>query len=188
MEEVTAAKLNRQDWIAIGLQTLINRGIEAVRIEPLAKLLSVSRGSFYWHFKNRDDLLEAMLQQWEMFNTDHIIKNVEELDSNPRNKLLRLLEIAAQDDDQLEKAVRIWAANDFKAEAMISRVDQRRLDYLQNLFIQIGFSGKDAKVRAQVAYSVRLGWFIMIPSVKSLDRLEEIRLVYMILIQPSNPV
>lgn len=182
MEKI-APKLGRQDWLKIGLQILVEKGVEAVRVEPLAKLLCVTRGSFYWHFKNRDDLLEAMLQEWETLNTDRIIENVEALDSNPRDKLLSLLEIAAQDDDRLEKAIRIWAVNDLKAETTIARVDKRRLDYLQNLFLQIGFSNTDAKVRAQVAYSVRLGWFMMASSIESLGRLAEIRLVYKILTQ-----
>ena len=79
----------------MGLKTLIDKGIEAVRVESLAKLLGITRGSFYWHFKNRDDLLAAMLQEWETRNTESIIESIETLDTNPADKLLSLLEIAA---------------------------------------------------------------------------------------------
>ena len=172
-------KLGRQDWLTIGLKTLVGSGIEAVRVEPLAKLLKVTRGSFYWHFKNRDDLLEAILQEWEIRNTESIIQEVEAVGTDPGNKLLNLFELAARDDDHLEKAVRIWGAHDARALAAIRRVDQRRLDYLQNLFLQLGFSKAEAKVRARIVYSVRLGWFMMESLTE--ERLTEVRLVYKML-------
>ena len=181
MEKEATPKLSRQDWLTIGLQTLIENGIEAVRVDLLAKRLNVTRGSFYWHFQKRDDLLEAMLHEWETHKTDSIIERVELVEGNVSEKLLNLFEIAAQDDNRLEKAVRIWAVNDPRAAAALSRVDQRRLDYLQNLFLQLGFSQTDAKVRAQVAYSVRLGWFMMASPSNPLERLTEIRLVHKIL-------
>lgn len=186
METEIASKLGRQDWLAIGIQTLIEKGIEAVRVDPLAKLLNVTRGSFYWHFKNRDDLLEEILLEWETRNTQSIIEQIEGLNSSPIAKLLSLLEIAARDDNLLEKAVRVWSFNDTRAAAAIARVDEQRLDYLQNLFLQLGFSEIDSKVRAQIAYSVRLGWFVMASSSYASERLTEIRLVHAILTQTNN--
>jgi AcrR family transcriptional regulator len=186
MEKEIASKLGRQDWLAIGIQTLIEKGIEAVRIDPLAKLLNVTRGSFYWHFKNRDDLLEEILREWEARNTQSIIEQIEGLNSSPIAKLLNLLEIAAKDDNLLEKAVRVWSFNDARAAVAITRVDEQRLDYLQNLFLQLGFSEIDSKVRAQIAYSVRLGWFVMASSSYASERLTEIRLVHAILTQTNN--
>lgn len=186
MEKESASKLGRQDWLAIGIQTLIEKGIEAVRIDPLAKLLNVTRGSFYWHFKNRDDLLEEILREWEARNTQSIIEQIEGLNSSPIAKLLSLFEIAAEDDNLLEKAVRVWSVNDARAEVAIARVDKQRLDYLHNLFLQLGFSEIDSKVRAQIAYSVRLGWFVMASSSYASERLTEIRLVHAILTQTNN--
>jgi AcrR family transcriptional regulator len=164
----------------------VGSGIEAVRVEPLAKLLKVTRGSFYWHFKNRDDLLAAILQEWEIRNTESIIQEVEAVGTDPGSKLLNLFELAAQDDDRLEKAVRIWGVHDARASAAIGRVDQRRLDYLQNLFLQLGFSKTEAKVRARIVYSVRLGWFIMESPTELSERLTDIRLVYKILTELRN--
>lgn len=186
MEKEIGSKLGRQDWLELGIQTLIERGIEAVRIDPLAKLLNVTRGSFYWHFKNRDDLLAEILQEWEARNTQSVIEQVEGLGSTPGDKLLSLFEIAAEDDDRLEKAVRVWSVNDVKAAVAIKRVDQQRLEYLQNLFLQLGFSEIDAKVRAQIVYSVRLGWFVMASSGNRTERLTEIRLVHKILTQTDH--
>jgi AcrR family transcriptional regulator len=186
MVKEIASKLGRQNWLEVGIQILIERGIEAVRVDPLAKLLNVTRGSFYWHFKNRDDLLDEILHEWEARNTKSIIERIEGLDSAPSAKLLSLLEIAAEDDNLLEKAVRVWSVNDVKAAAAIARIDQQRLDYLQNLFLQLGFSEIDSKVRAQIAYSVKLGWFVMASSSYASERLTEIRLVHAILTQTNN--
>jgi AcrR family transcriptional regulator len=186
MEKESTSKLGRQDWLNIGIQTLIEKGIEAVRVDPLAKLLNVTRGSFYWHFKNRDDLLEEILNEWEARNTKNIIEQIEGLNSSPSTKLLSLLEIAAKDDNLLEKAIRVWSVNDARAVGAITRIDQQRLDYLQNLFLQLGFSEIDSKVRAQIAYSVRLGWFVMASSRYASERLIEIRLVHAILTQTNN--
>jgi AcrR family transcriptional regulator len=183
MEKAIASKLGRQDWLTIGIQILIEKGIEAVKVDPLAKLLNVTRGSFYWHFKNRDDLLEEILREWESRNTQTVIEQIEELDTSPSSKLLSLFEIAAQDDNRLEKAVRIWSVNDARAEVAIARVDRQRLDYLQNLFFQLGFSEIDARVRAQIVYSTRLGWFMMALPSQSTERLTEIRLLHTILTQ-----
>ncbi|MGB7413339.1 MAG: hypothetical protein WA902_03940, partial [Thermosynechococcaceae cyanobacterium] len=116
--------------------------------------------------------------------TDHIIKQVEVMEGQPRDKLLRLFEVAAQGDDRLEKAVRIWAVNDIRAATATARVDQRRLDYLQALFLQLGFSETEAKIRAQVAYTMRLGWFMMIS--KASERLAETHLVHRLLSQNSG--
>ncbi len=187
MEKEIGLKLGRQDWLTIGLKTLVESGIEAVRVEPLAKLLKVTRGSFYWHFKNRDDLLEAILQAWEIQNTESIIQEVEAVGTDPGSKLLNLFEIAARDDDLLEKAVRIWGVHDARASAAIRRVDQRRFDYLQNLFLELGFARTEAKVRARIVYSVRLGWFMMEFPNELSERLTDIRLVYEMLTQFHPP-
>jgi AcrR family transcriptional regulator len=186
MEKEVTPKLSRQDWLAMGIQILIEKGVEAVKIDPLAKFLNVTRGSFYWHFKDRNDLLEAILNEWETRNTRSVIAQVEELDSSPSSKLLSLFEIAAHDDNRFEKAIRIWSDNDSRAAAAIEQVDRQRLDYLQTLFLQLGFSETDAKVRAQIAYSVRLSWFVMAMPSQSTERLTEIRLVHAILAQTHS--
>jgi AcrR family transcriptional regulator len=186
MEARATPKLSRQDWLQIASDVLIGSGIEAVRVEPLAKLLKVTRGSFYWHFNDRDELLETILQEWEALNTSDIIDRVEAMAGSPQQKLLNLFEIAAQMDDRLEKAIRIWGVNDERAAVAIARIDQRRLDYLQTLFRQAGYARKDAKMRAQIAYTVRLGWFMMIPPAKTSERIAEIRFLHQVLIQNSN--
>jgi AcrR family transcriptional regulator len=185
--ETANAKLGRQDWVKAALETFMEKGIEAVKVDVLAKSLKITRGSFYWHFKNLDDLLVAIIQEWQAVDTDDAIEQVEKIGGTPSQQLLHLFEIAAEDDNRLEKAMRIWAIHDVRAMASIERVDKQRLEYLQHLFVKIGFSQRDAALRAQVTYSVKLGWVTIAPPRKPSERLAQIRLVYETLTQ-INPV
>jgi AcrR family transcriptional regulator len=183
MEREVSQKLGRQDWLATALKVLAESGIEAVRVEPLAKLMNVTKGSFYWHFKNREDLLNAMLREWETRETDDIIKQVEEAGGDASAKLLYLFQLAYEDDGQLEKAMRTWAANDARAAAVIAQIDQRRLNYLQDLFLQIGFPAIEAKARARLAYYSWVGEFTVGIPTSQAERLAEAQLNHAILVR-----
>jgi AcrR family transcriptional regulator len=175
------AKLGQQDWIELGLKVLAENGVDAVRVEPLAKLLNVTKGSFYWHFKNRDQLLEALLQEWVSRETDRIIEQTEAGGGDANQKLLRLLELAVRDNGQVENAVRAWATNDARVAAILAQVDQRRLDYTQNLFLQVGFTPFEAIVRARMAYYSLIGEFTIGTAFSLDERLAEARLRHAIL-------
>jgi AcrR family transcriptional regulator len=175
------SNLTRQDWINQGLKTLAESGVETVRVEPLAKLMGVTKGSFYWHFKNREDLLEAVLQEWIKLQTHSIIERVEEIGGDATTKLLYLFELAVQDDGQVENAIRAWATNDSKIAALVTQVDQRRLDYTKDLFLQIGFAPSEAMVRARMAYYALVGEFTIGTRSDQAERLAEIRLQHAIL-------
>jgi AcrR family transcriptional regulator len=184
--EAANAKLGRQDWVQAALETFMEKGIEAVKVDVLAKSLKITRGSFYWHFKNLDDLLAAIIQEWQAVNTENVMHQVDTIGGTPIKQLLHLLEIAAKDDDRLEKAMRIWAIHDIRAMGSIERVDRQRLEYLQHLFLQIGCSQTDAELRAQVTYSVKLGWVVMAPQRTPSERLAQIRLIHKILTQVNT--
>jgi AcrR family transcriptional regulator len=175
--------LTRQAWIDRGLLLLSDSGVEAVRVEPLAKLLGVTKGSFYWHFKNREDLLEALVQAWIDLETDGIIKQVDALEGDAKHKLLVLFELAVQDYGQIENAIRAWATIDTKIAAIVAAVDQRRLDYTRDLFLQIGFTPFEAIVRARLVYYALIGGFTIGTQQDLADRLAEIRHQYEILTQ-----
>lgn len=175
-------KLGRKDWIDKGLMVLAESGVEAVRVEPLAKLMNVTKGSFYWHFKNRGELLEALLQEWVNRDTDGIIEQVEEKGGNAKTKLLNLLELAVRDDGKVENAIRAWAINDSKAAIILARIDERRLNYTRDLFVQIGFKPFEAMVRARmVYYTLVVGEFTVGARPNLDERLAEARLQYAIL-------
>jgi AcrR family transcriptional regulator len=179
------SNLTRQDWIEQGLKTLTESGVETVRVEPLAKLLKVTKGSFYWHFKNREDFLETILQAWVASQTNSIIEQVEEKDGDATTKLLYLFELAVQDNGQAENAIRAWAMNDSKTAAVLTQVDQRRLDYTKDLFLQVGFAPFEAMVRARMAYYALVGEFTLGTRSNQAERLAEIRLQHNILTNQS---
>jgi AcrR family transcriptional regulator len=175
--------LSRQDWINRGLEVLADRGVEAVRVEPLAKLLGVTKGSFYWHFKNREDLLAALVQAWIDLETDGIIEQVDALEGDAQHKLLVLFELAVQDYGQIENAIRAWATIDAAIATIVAEVDQRRLDYTRDMFLQIGFTPFEAIVRARLVYYALIGGFTIGTPPDLADRLAEIRHQHKILTQ-----
>lgn len=179
------SNLTRQDWINQGLKTLAETGVETVRVEPLAKLMGVTKGSFYWHFKNREDLLEAVLQEWVKLQTSSIIERVEAMGGDAATKLLYLFELAVQDDGRVENAIRAWATSDAKITAALAQVDQRRLDYTKDLFLQVGFAPFEATVRARMVYYALVGEFAIGARSNQAERLAEIRLQHTILTQRS---
>lgn len=179
------SNLTRQDWIDQGLKTLAETGVETVRVEPLARLMGVTKGSFYWHFKNREDLLEAVLQEWVKRQTNSIIERVEAAGGDATAKLLYLFELAVQDDGRVENAIRAWATNDFRITAVLAKVDQRRLDYTKTLFLQVGFAPFEAMVRARMVYYALVGEFTIGARNDQAERLAEIRLQHTILTKRS---
>jgi AcrR family transcriptional regulator len=158
MEKKQAAqKLDRQQWISVGLQVLAESGIDDVRVEPIAKLMNVTKGSFYWHFKNRDDLLSAILQEWVNTETHGLIDRVESIGGDATIKLLHLFEFATQINGRLENAMRGWAIRDPLVATMVLTVDCDRLAYTKKLFLAVGFNPFEAEIRARMAYFSLVG-------------------------------
>lgn len=156
-----STRLGQEQWINAGLKTLMAAGVESVRIEPLAKALGVTKGSFYWHFADRPALLAAMLAAWEERATDAVIREVEHASGAPLERLTRLFRLTVSADGRLERAIRHWAAQDEAARAAQSRVDERRIAYVAALFEALGFSTDDARTRAQLAYLTLIGHYAM---------------------------
>jgi AcrR family transcriptional regulator len=148
----------RRSWIEEGLKALAAGGREAVRIEPLARALGVSRGGFYWHFDDRRALLEAMLDTWERMSVDEVIEHVEREDGDAKAKLRRLSTLAASNDEPLaiDLAVRDWARHDAPVAERLRRVDNRRMDYLRSLFGAV-CPDEDVEARCLVFYSLWIG-------------------------------
>ena len=183
------SKLGRQDWITAGLMVLAEGGVEAVRVEPLAKRINMTKGSFYWHFKNRNDLLDAILAEWVEIDTNGIIEQVNQIDADPKTKLLRLFELAIANNEQIpgladgriENAIRAWAMNDQKVAELIAHVDQQRINYTKALFLDLGFSEAEAMVRTRLAYHALIGELTIGVQTNQANRLAEIRMQHAIL-------
>ena len=117
-------------WIAGGLEVLAERGPDAVRIEPLAQSLGVTKGGFYWHFKDRQALLEGILDTWERESLRERAEEIEAGGGDAAEKLRRLFSIASHRPDlqRAELAIREWARRDPRVAARLRSVDKQRLD------------------------------------------------------------
>jgi AcrR family transcriptional regulator len=156
-----APRLGQQHWIDEGLRSLRRGGVDAVRIEPLAKALGVTKGSFYWHFADRTAWLAAMLEAWQARATQGVIEEVEARGGDAHARLATLFSIVSAADGRLENAIRGWAAHDEAARAALETVDHRRTDYLDALFLDLGFSALEANTRSRFAYHALIGYFVM---------------------------
>lgn len=150
--------LQRADWVAAGLKSLATEGIDQVRVERLALGLKVSKGSFYWHFRDRDELLEEMLTEWERLHTQRVIDRADE-ESTPTRRLERLFGLVAGTvDGNLDAAVHSWARQDLRVAARVSAIEGQRIEYITRQLMALGFDAQQARERSQLAYVAYLGW------------------------------
>jgi AcrR family transcriptional regulator len=149
----------RNRWIDEGLTALAAGGLDAVRIELLARSLGVTKGGFYGHFGDRPALLEEMLDAWERTMVDEVIERVEEEGEDPKARLERLFAIATSGPGLLkaELAIRDWARRDASVARRVKRVDNRRMDYLRSLFVPISSDEEEAEARCLLAFSLFIG-------------------------------
>ena len=150
-------QLSAKDWLDQGLETLAARGFTALKAEPLAKTMGVSRGSFYWHFADVDAFHAAILRHWREVAAERIIANVEAASSS-EDPVALLLRQAFGGGLALEKAVRTWAAHDPAAQNAVQAIDRRRLSYVENLLRASGLSPGIARARAQLLYWAFVGF------------------------------
>jgi len=152
-----ADQLSAKDWLDQGLKTLTHSGFTALKAEPLAKAMGVSRGSFYWHFADIGAFHSAILKHWREVAAEQIIANLEAA-SDHDNPLLLLLRRTFGARLSLEKAVRTWATVDPAARAAVQAIDRRRLGYVESLFEKSGVSRGAARSRAQIFYWAFIGF------------------------------
>lgn len=179
-------KLGRQEWIDAGLRVVAAHGVEAVRVERLAEALGVTKGSFYWHFKDRPALLAALLETWKARTTSDIIAQVEAKGGDVATRLRTLSAIAVRQDGRLDVAIRIWARQDAKARAALEQVDRRRLAYLDKLFEALGFAPAEASARSRLVYHALIGQFMRgMPSRQTRHSDDWLDIVYPMLVRKA---
>jgi AcrR family transcriptional regulator len=144
-------RLSRQDWIDAAIQLLVEAGIGAVSVDRLAASLGITRGSFYHHFADREDLLRAMLDFWAERWSYAVRKQIEALGLDPGTTLFALMKaIRNNRAADYDAPIRAWALHDPVARAVVEQVDQARLDFVRSQFEALGFSGLDAENRARL--------------------------------------
>src|SRR3954470_2639705 len=153
----TTEQLSARDWLDQGLETLVKSGFTALKAEPLAKAMGVSRGSFYWHFADIAAFHAAILKHWSEVATEQVIAGLEATPKD-RSALAVLLRGAFSSRPALENAVRTWATVDAGARAAVQAIDLRRIGYIEVLLKQAGLSAEVARARAQILYWTFVGY------------------------------
>lgn len=152
-----ARRLDAAAWVKAGLEVLAAQGIAGVRVEPLAKQLNVTKGSFYWHFKDREALLEAMLTAWRRRATLQVIERIESSREPAEERLRQLLSIGfrprASHAAEIELSIQLWGRTDARAHAALAEVDELRLRYIASLIDALGVAPDVSRARAVLAYS-----------------------------------
>jgi AcrR family transcriptional regulator len=148
----------RRSWIDQGLRALADGGPDAVRIEPLAKSLGVTRGGFYWHFADRDALLTEMLDSWERAATGEVIERVERGGGDARTRLRRAGALTFSENLlPIELAIRAWSRHEPAVAERLRRVDNQRMAYLRTLFGTFCTDPAEVEARSVLAFSLAIG-------------------------------
>lgn len=158
------APLNRADWLRAACRILVTEGVEAIRITRLTQDLAISRGSFYWHFKNRQDLLDGLVAHWREKNTPAIEKAVAGAQDLGQG-ILALFDAWTDPqafDPGLDFALRDWARRDTALEAEVIAADAQRVAAIEGLFRRCGFAQPEAFIRARVIYFAQIGYYTLV--------------------------
>ena len=161
----TRTQLDPNHWIEAAIDVLANEGIAGLRVETLAKRCGVTKGSFYWHFKDRQALLEAVLEHWKTGRILDIEKTTAIIPGREREQLHHAIEVYGASRNlkgmAIELAMRDWARHDAKAATVVESVDLYRLECTRKLFLASGMSDAEAKSRSLLLYACVFGLSLM---------------------------
>ncbi len=153
-----------EGWLDAAYEVLLDSGIDAVKIQPLAAKLKLSRTSFYWFFKDREELLTALVERWRDKNTGSLVRQSEAYAESIVEAVLNVFDCWLDKslfDSQFEFAVRSWAIQSPDVQAEVKIADEQRLEALKHMFLRYGFSERSADVRSRTMYLVQIGYISM---------------------------
>ena len=156
--------LGRGDWIAAALRILIAEGVDSVKVIRLADRLGVTRGSFYWHFTSRDELLATLLEAWEAKNTQAILGRARHTHRDLTSAVLDIFALwvdRALFDPGLDFAVREWARRSTTVHDAVRRADDRRVKAIAGIYRRAGMTAIDAFIRARILYFMQIGYYAL---------------------------
>jgi len=171
VEKFERTRLCADDWEQAALDLIATQGVSAVAVEPLARQLGVTKGSFYWHFPTREALLKAALERWEKQDIDALLNQVEPI-ADPRVRLCELFRRTGREaKSHVIYSALLRALDHPIVQPMMARVSQRRLDFLTRAYRQVGMNRSVAAHRARLAYAAYVG-FLQLALQLGMPRLE----------------
>lgn len=176
-------RLGREDWIRGALELLSESGVEGVKIVPLADRLGVTSGSFYWHFKNRRELYDALVEYWEREMTDAAMEFAKSIEP-PKERIWCLMEhVMSAGLARFDLAIWHWAQTDAGARKAFRRTLRKRFAFAKWMFMQAGFSEPQAEARGRLMAVYMMGESTLIPDPPD-ERKELLRSQYALLTKP----
>lgn len=155
---------SRDVWMTAARQALIASGVDAVKIQPLANQLQIARTSFYWFFKDRKALLDALLAEWDAKNTGAFVDACAAYADTIAEGVLNLIVVFHDTDlfdPQLDFAIRGWAHKSDTTAARVHAADETRLNAIRAMFSRFGYAADEADVRARTVYLTQIGYIAM---------------------------
>jgi AcrR family transcriptional regulator len=156
-------QLQRFDWLRMALEVFVEEGIDSIRITRLADELGVTRGSFYWHFQNREDLIDSLVSFWKDKNTAAITESVTRA-SSLADGILRFFETcidSSQFDPRLDLALREWARRSMRIRTLLDGEDETRIEALRQFYRRFEYPMPQALIRARVLYYSQIGFYAL---------------------------
>ena len=177
-------RLNRDDWLRASLD-LCTSGIEQVKIAARAADMGVTSGSFYWHFKNRRELLEALLGYWEHEMTDVAMDTARRFPGTAQERIYRLMEgVMTNSFARYDLTIWLWAQSDAEVAKVFQRVLTKRFEFAAWMFAQVGFQPEQAEARGRMMVVYLMGESTLVPDSMT-RRKQDLRIKHAILIAPE---
>ena len=181
MVEREKKRLSREDWLHGALDLLCSGGLESVKIVPLSKKLGVTSGSFYWHFSNRSELFESLLNFWDHEITDKAIEGGKKFQGTPEKRIWNLMEkVMNSGMASFDLAIWHWAQSDTHAQLVFKRVLDKRFAIATWMFTQVGFDKIQAEIRGRMMVVYMMGESTLVAEDPE-NRKEQLRLNHDIL-------
>jgi len=148
MKVKTRKRVSKSEWLAQALEVLSREGVQGVRIERLARELKIAKSGFYWHFRDRHELLRQVLDYWAYEFTEVVIQYQGLLDSDPESRLNQISKMIRKHNlTKFDLSIRAWAEHDEMAAEMVAKVYESRLTFLRETFRELGFKGDELEMR-----------------------------------------
>ncbi|MCW5633960.1 MAG: TetR/AcrR family transcriptional regulator [Rubrivivax sp.] len=187
--DAARSPLTPEAWIDAATEVLVDQGIDHVRVDVLATQLGVTRGSFYWHFRDREDLLRRVLQAWRDRATVALTRRLESAKLDPREQLHDAASLpfrgrAAAKAARIELAIRAWARRDEMAREAVDEADGARLAHHERIFTALGFTPEEASGRAFLMYGYEVAESLLHRQGSAAEREARRRFVEQLMLSP----
>ena len=159
-----AQTLSRQDWVLAARSSFIKGGIHTVKVDHLARRLGVTRGSFYFHFRGRADLLDALFQLWRAQNAEPFEEVARDPCIKGWDRIQRVVDLWLEEtrfSPAFDTAMRDWARSARRVADAVRAADRSRIALLDTAYREMGFADNEASIRARVTYSQQVGYYAL---------------------------